>query len=60
MRMDTDQEVFRSMPYLEGKSGLESTPYDKKAGWKEDEEQKLGCNEDGPVGFQIRAEMRLN
>jgi len=56
----TDQEMFRSTPYLVGNSGLESAPYDKKVGWKEDQEQELGCNEDGPVGFQIRTGMRLN
>jgi hypothetical protein len=56
---DTDSGMFRSMPYLEGRSGLESAPYDKKVGWKEDQEQKLGCNEDGPVGFQIRTGMGL-
>lgn len=55
---DTVYEAFRSMPYLEGRSGLESAPYDKKVGWKEDQEQELGCNEDGPVGFQIRTGMK--
>jgi hypothetical protein len=56
---DTENEFFRTTPYLEGESGLESAPFAKKFGWKEDDELEFGCNQDGSVLEQIRSEMRL-
>jgi hypothetical protein len=57
---DIHEEMFRSMPYLVGNSGLESAPYNKKNGWKEEQEEELGTDDNGPVLSQVQAGMRLN